>query len=163
MQTRLLFKKRMFRETDENISEPQFINLSYVQAQHDYLAGNYPVVREDAAQVRCMFGRAPCPTHPESLMLVLRLQDSAGGSWVHGLHMACGQGGPAGSRRLSCALRLQLSLLSPSRVHFADRPAAGACRWQHSRCMPSTAQGWTATTLRTSTQPWSASSPGRCS
>ena len=39
------------RETDENISEPQFINLSYVQAQHDYLAGNYPVVREDAAQV----------------------------------------------------------------------------------------------------------------
>lgn len=34
------------------MSEPQFINLSYVQAQHDYLAGNYPVVREDAAQVR---------------------------------------------------------------------------------------------------------------
>jgi hypothetical protein len=44
------------RETDENISEPQFINLSYVQAQHDYLAGNYPVVREDAAQV----GAAVC-------------------------------------------------------------------------------------------------------
>lgn len=42
------------RETDENISEPQFINLSYVQAQHDYLAGNYPVVREDAAQVSCL-------------------------------------------------------------------------------------------------------------
>jgi hypothetical protein len=40
------------RETDESVSEPQFINLSYVQAQHDYLAGNYPVVREDAAQVR---------------------------------------------------------------------------------------------------------------
>jgi hypothetical protein len=39
------------RETDESVSEPQFINLSYVQAQHDYLAGNYPVVREDAAQV----------------------------------------------------------------------------------------------------------------
>lgn len=41
----------MCRETDETVSEPQFINLSYVQAQHDYLAGNYPVVREDAAQV----------------------------------------------------------------------------------------------------------------
>jgi len=27
----------MFRETDETITEPQFINLSYVQAQHDYL------------------------------------------------------------------------------------------------------------------------------
>jgi hypothetical protein len=39
------------RETDESIQELQFINLSYVQAQHDYLAGNYPVVREDAAQV----------------------------------------------------------------------------------------------------------------
>ena len=34
---RLLFKKRMFRETDEAVTETQFINLSYVQAQHDYL------------------------------------------------------------------------------------------------------------------------------
>uniref|UniRef100_A0A7S0WQ45 Kinesin motor domain-containing protein n=1 Tax=Chlamydomonas leiostraca TaxID=1034604 RepID=A0A7S0WQ45_9CHLO len=50
-QSRLLFKKRMFRETDETVTEPQFINLSYVQAQHDYLLGNYPVVREDAAQM----------------------------------------------------------------------------------------------------------------
>lgn len=48
---KLLFKKRMFRETDESIVEPQFINLSYVQAQHDYLQGNYPVVRDDAAQM----------------------------------------------------------------------------------------------------------------
>eukprot|EP00798_Chlamydomonas_sp_ICE-L_P009528 gene9528-12467_t len=31
----------MFRETDETITEAQFINLSYVQAQHDYLQGNY--------------------------------------------------------------------------------------------------------------------------
>jgi hypothetical protein len=30
-QARLLFKKRMFRETDEAVSEPQFINLSYIQ------------------------------------------------------------------------------------------------------------------------------------
>lgn len=30
-QSRLLFKKRMFRETDEQIIEPQFVNLSYVQ------------------------------------------------------------------------------------------------------------------------------------
>ena len=29
--SKLLFKKRMFRETDETITEPQFINLSYVQ------------------------------------------------------------------------------------------------------------------------------------
>ena len=36
-QSRLLFKKRMFRETDENISDPQFINLSFIQAQYDYL------------------------------------------------------------------------------------------------------------------------------
>ncbi|CAD7703005.1 unnamed protein product [Ostreobium quekettii] len=50
-QSRLLFKKRMFRETDEAIQEPQFLNLSYVQAQHDFLLGNYPVVREDAAQM----------------------------------------------------------------------------------------------------------------
>ncbi len=32
-QSRLLFKKRMFRETDESITEPQFINLTYVQVR----------------------------------------------------------------------------------------------------------------------------------
>ena len=53
-QCKLLFKKRMFRETDEAISEPMFINLSYVQAQHDYLAGNYPVGREDACQLAAL-------------------------------------------------------------------------------------------------------------
>ncbi len=31
--SRLLFKKRMFRETDETITEPQFINLTYVQVR----------------------------------------------------------------------------------------------------------------------------------
>ena len=31
LQSRLLFKKRMFRETDETITEAQFVNLSYVQ------------------------------------------------------------------------------------------------------------------------------------
>ncbi|CAD7699890.1 unnamed protein product [Ostreobium quekettii] len=50
-QSKLLLKKRMFRETDETITEPQFVNLSYIQAQYDYLMGNYPVVREDAAQL----------------------------------------------------------------------------------------------------------------
>ena len=34
LQSRLLFKKRMFRETDETITEAQFVNLSYVQV-HD--------------------------------------------------------------------------------------------------------------------------------
>ena len=53
-QCKLLFKKRMFRETDEAISEPMFINLSYVQAQHDYLLGNYPVGREDACQLAAL-------------------------------------------------------------------------------------------------------------
>ncbi len=50
-QSKLLFKKRMFRESDETVTEAQFVNLSYVQAQFDYLQGNYPVVREDAAQM----------------------------------------------------------------------------------------------------------------
>ncbi len=31
LQSKLLFKKRMFRETDETVIEPQFITLSYVQ------------------------------------------------------------------------------------------------------------------------------------
>lgn len=139
-QSKILFKKRMFRETDETITEPQFITLSYVQvcpaselqstwfapckhknnracvgvyahclvrrdqgkenhvlgmialcllnydpgsirapfstfvcqfcaetwgcactqAQHDYLAGNYPVVREDAAQMCALQMQAEC-------------------------------------------------------------------------------------------------------
>ena len=31
---RLLFKKRMFRDTDEAVTEPTFVNLSYLQAGH---------------------------------------------------------------------------------------------------------------------------------
>lgn len=50
-QSKLLFKKRMFRETDETVTEPQFVHLSFVQAQFDYLLGNYPVVRDDASQM----------------------------------------------------------------------------------------------------------------
>jgi len=46
-----LFKKRMFREQDEHITEPIFLSLSYIQAQHDFLKGHYPVVRDDAAQM----------------------------------------------------------------------------------------------------------------
>ena len=44
---RLLFKKRMFRETDEAISEPIFISLSFVQAQHDYLQVRFPEAKAD--------------------------------------------------------------------------------------------------------------------
>ncbi|EFN56078.1 hypothetical protein CHLNCDRAFT_145586 [Chlorella variabilis] len=54
--SKLLFKKRMFRETDETVTEPQFVNLSYIQAQHDYLQGQYPVDREGAAQKPCLEG-----------------------------------------------------------------------------------------------------------
>ena len=39
------------REQDEHITEPIFLSLSYMQAQHDFLKGNYPVVRDDAAQM----------------------------------------------------------------------------------------------------------------
>lgn len=51
IQSKLLVKKRMFRETDEAITEPQFVNLSYIQAQYDYLLGNFPFVQEDASQL----------------------------------------------------------------------------------------------------------------
>ena len=60
IQSKILFKKRMFRETDETITEPVFVNLSFVQAQHDYLNGNYPVVREDAAQMCSLQIQAEC-------------------------------------------------------------------------------------------------------
>lgn len=32
-QCKLLFKKRLFRESDEAITEPMFVQLSYVQVQ----------------------------------------------------------------------------------------------------------------------------------
>lgn len=53
-QSKLLFKKRLFRESDEAITEPMFVQLSYIQSQHDYLLGNYPVGREDAAQLAAL-------------------------------------------------------------------------------------------------------------
>ena len=38
-----------------------------MQAQHDYLAGNYPVVREDAAQMCALQMQAEVgPTHPST-------------------------------------------------------------------------------------------------
>ncbi|KAK9831534.1 hypothetical protein WJX81_006588 [Elliptochloris bilobata] len=70
-QSKVLFKKRMFRETDETITEPQFVTLSYVQAQHDYLSGNYPVVREDAAQMCALQMQAEAgPTMLETLEML---------------------------------------------------------------------------------------------
>ena len=51
VQLRLVFKKRMFRDTDEAVQEAMFVNLSYLQAKHDYLAGNYPVGREEATRL----------------------------------------------------------------------------------------------------------------
>lgn len=47
----LLFKKKMFREQDEHITEPTFVKLSYAQAQNDFVKGNYPVVKDDATQM----------------------------------------------------------------------------------------------------------------
>jgi len=49
--SRLLFKKRIFRESDEDIEEPVFLQLSYLQAQAEYLQGIYPVERRDAVKL----------------------------------------------------------------------------------------------------------------
>lgn len=46
-----LFKLKIIREQDEHITEPTFINLCYLQIQNEFLKGNYPVVRDDAAQL----------------------------------------------------------------------------------------------------------------
>ncbi|XP_031488283.1 kinesin-like protein KIN-14I isoform X2 [Nymphaea colorata] len=51
---KLSFKKRLFRESDDAIADPMFVQLSYVQLQHDYMLGNYPVGREDAAQLSAL-------------------------------------------------------------------------------------------------------------
>ncbi|GLT82481.1 hypothetical protein SLE2022_008470 [Rubroshorea leprosula] len=51
---KLIFKKKLFREPDEAITDPMFVQLSYVQLQHDYILGNYPVGRDDAAQLSAL-------------------------------------------------------------------------------------------------------------
>ncbi|KAB1200217.1 Kinesin-like calmodulin-binding protein [Morella rubra] len=51
---KLTFKKKLFRESDEAVTEPMFMQLSYVQLQHDYILGNYPVGRDDAAQLSAL-------------------------------------------------------------------------------------------------------------
>jgi hypothetical protein len=50
----LYSKKRLFRESDEAVTDPMFVQLSYVQLQHDYILGNYPVGRDDAAQLSAL-------------------------------------------------------------------------------------------------------------
>ena len=55
---RLLFRKRMFRESDEDVTEPRFVLLSYVQAAGEYMAGAYPVVRDDAAELAALAAAA---------------------------------------------------------------------------------------------------------
>ncbi|XVF59911.1 hypothetical protein PTKIN_Ptkin07bG0313700 [Pterospermum kingtungense] len=51
---KLIFKKKLFRESDEAVTDPMFIQLSYFQLQHDYILGNYPVGRDDAAQLSAL-------------------------------------------------------------------------------------------------------------
>ncbi|XP_056696492.1 kinesin-like protein KIN-14E isoform X2 [Spinacia oleracea] len=51
---KLVFKKKLFRESDEAVTDPMFVQLSYVQLQHDYIMGNYPVGRDDAAQLSAL-------------------------------------------------------------------------------------------------------------
>ncbi|THU73776.1 hypothetical protein C4D60_Mb04t26420 [Musa balbisiana] len=51
---KLIFKKQLFRESDETVADPMFVQLSYVQLQHDYMLGNYPVGRDDAAQLSAL-------------------------------------------------------------------------------------------------------------
>lgn len=52
-QSKLIFKKRMFRETDETITEPQFVNLSYVQVRID-LPGRRVLVRSHTDSCRLL-------------------------------------------------------------------------------------------------------------
>ncbi|XP_043709880.1 kinesin-like protein KIN-14I isoform X2 [Telopea speciosissima] len=51
---KLCFKKKLFRESDEAVIDTMFVQLSYVQLQHDYILGNYPVGRDDAAQLSAL-------------------------------------------------------------------------------------------------------------
>ncbi|KAI3798699.1 hypothetical protein L1987_33977 [Smallanthus sonchifolius] len=49
LQCKLFFKKKLLRESDEAITDPMFVQLSYVQLQHDYILG-----KDDAAQLSAL-------------------------------------------------------------------------------------------------------------
>ncbi|KAI5438450.1 kinesin-like protein KIN-14I isoform X1 [Lathyrus oleraceus] len=51
---KLVFKKKLFRESDEAVIDPMFWQLSYVQLQHDYFLGNYPIGRDDASKLSAL-------------------------------------------------------------------------------------------------------------
>ncbi|CAI5941254.1 unnamed protein product [Closterium sp. NIES-64] len=66
VQLRLLFRKKFFRENEEAITDQVFVQLSYLQAKQDYEEGNYPVPRDDVAQLAALqlivdFGLLPEP------------------------------------------------------------------------------------------------------
>ncbi|KAJ8422092.1 hypothetical protein Cgig2_000594 [Carnegiea gigantea] len=70
---KLVFKKKLFRESDETVNDPMFVQLSYVQLQHDYILGNYPVGRNDAAQLSALqiFVEIGYVSNPELCTLVI--------------------------------------------------------------------------------------------
>jgi hypothetical protein len=51
LHAKLVFKKRMFREGDELVTDSVFVTLSYLQVKHDFLVGNYPVNPDDAVKL----------------------------------------------------------------------------------------------------------------
>ncbi|XP_014520958.1 kinesin-like protein KIN-14I [Vigna radiata var. radiata] len=51
---KLIFKKKLFRDSDEAVTDPMFLQLSYVQLQHDYILGNYPIGKDDASQLSAL-------------------------------------------------------------------------------------------------------------
>ncbi|XP_057858712.2 kinesin-like protein KIN-14I [Cryptomeria japonica] len=53
-QFKLVFKKSLFCDLDDSITEPTFVKLTYIQSQHDYLIGNYPVERDDGVQLAAL-------------------------------------------------------------------------------------------------------------
>ncbi|PPD72797.1 hypothetical protein GOBAR_DD30301 [Gossypium barbadense] len=51
LQYKIIFKMRLFWESDDAVKDPMFVQLSYFQLQHDYIVGYYPAGRDDAVQL----------------------------------------------------------------------------------------------------------------
>ncbi|KAG0454497.1 hypothetical protein HPP92_023789 [Vanilla planifolia] len=52
--SKLIFKRRSFTESDEAFADPIFVQLTYIQLQHDYAMGNYPSSRKEAAKLSAL-------------------------------------------------------------------------------------------------------------
>ena len=120
----ILFKKRMFRETDETITEPQFVTLSYVQVHA--LSAGAPLL-----QPRSFLGPWLCSMHMQrkgDMPVVLAAVPCRRTTLLHGTAASAYRPGVTGAQRSAAAGagRAQTQLAVPATLNPAHACTAQA-------------------------------------